>query len=336
MTVDTAQPREATTTPPTQRVGVGASLIVAAFLLIAVMSALGKAAGGLSPATIVCFQNGVALAVFLPWALRRGPPGLRTAHLALHLVRGLAGMLSQVLGFYALSKMPLLNVVLLTNAAPLFIPLVALAWLKERVSAATWVSLAVGFVGVVLILDPSPRLLRDPAAVVALAAAACSAVALVTVNKLSATEPTPRILFYYFLTATAATAPFLPLGWHAPSPGQWGCLAGIGGCMAASQLLIILAYHYAKPAAIAPFNYSVVVFSGLIGWLVWGDVPGWLALAGVALITVGGVMATTTAGPNGRGHLGWVGHWNLPFLHRLPRPAPASSSADPGPAPGGG
>ena len=46
--------------------------------------------------------------------------------------------------------------------------------------------------------------------------------------------------------------------------------------MAASQLLVILAYHYAKPAVIAPFNYSVVVFSGLIGWLVWGTTPGWL------------------------------------------------------------
>ena len=222
------------TPPPAQRVGVGASLIVAAFLLTAVMSAFGKAAGGLSPVAIVFFQNGIALALFLPWAVRGG---VRTGRLPLHLVRGLAGMLSQVLGWYAVARMPLMNVVLLTNAAPLFIPILALVWLKERVAPATWVSLAVGFVGVVLILKPSPALLRDPAAAVAVAAAVCSAVALVTVNRLSTSEPTSRILFYYFLTATAATAPFLPLGWHAPTARQWGCLGGIGLCMAASQLL---------------------------------------------------------------------------------------------------
>ncbi len=321
-----ARPETVVAPPAAARVGVGASLIVAAFGLIAVMSAFGKAAGGLSPATLVFFQNGVALALFAPWALRHGPAGVRTAHLTLHAVRGVGGMLSQVLGFYALARMPLMNVVLLTNSAPLFIPLVALLWLHERVSAATWVSLAVGFVGVVLILRPSPALLRDPAAAVAVLAAAFSAVALVTVNKLSATEPTSRILFYYFGIATACTAPFLAVGWHAPTAEQWGFLGGIGGCMAASQLLIILAYHYAKPAAIAPFNYSVVVFSGLIGWLVWGDVPGWLAVAGVALVTIGGVLSTATAGPSARGHLGWIGHLNLPFLHRRPEDAPCPST----------
>jgi drug/metabolite transporter (DMT)-like permease len=314
------------TPPPAQRVGVGAALIVAAFFLTAVMSALGKAAAGLSPATLVFFQNGIALALFLPWTFRHGTAGVKTDHLALHGVRGVGGMLSQVLGWYAVARMPLMNVVLLTNAAPLFIPLIALVWLKERVSTTTWVSLAVGFVGVVLILRPSPALLRDPAAAVAVGAAACSAVALVTVNKLSVTEPTSRILFYYFLVATVATGPFLPLGWHAPTAKQWGCLGGIGACMAASQLLIILAYHYAKPATIAPFNYSVVVFSGLIGWLFWGDVPGWLALAGVVLVTVGGVMTTATAGPNGRGHFAWVGHWNVPFLHRGSRAGPVAPS----------
>jgi drug/metabolite transporter (DMT)-like permease len=116
------------------------------------------------------------------------------------------------------------------------------------------------------------------------------------------------------------TAPALPFGWHLPTAAQWGCLAGIGGCMASSQLLIILAYHYARPAVIAPFNYSVVVFSGLIGWLVWQNVPGWLALVGVVLVAVGGILSTAWAGPSARGHLGWIGHLNLPFLHHRRNP----------------
>jgi len=94
--------------------------------------------------------------------------------------------------------------------------------------------------------------------------------------------------------------------------------------MAASQLLIILAYHYARPAVIAPFNYSVVVFSGLIGWLAWHNVPGRLALVGIALVAVGGILSTASAGPSARGHLGWIGHWNLPFLHPRRNPGVAT------------
>jgi drug/metabolite transporter (DMT)-like permease len=176
--------------------------------------------------------------------------------------------------------------------------------------------LLIGFVGVVLILKPGPELLRNPAALIATTAAICSAIALVTVNRLSTTEPTDRILFYYFLTATLFTAPFLPFGWRQPTPLQWGYLAGIGLCQAGSQLLIILAYRYARPGRIAPFNYSVVIFSGLIGWIFWKNRPDALAIVGVLCVCAGGMLTTIKAGPNQHGHFGWIGHWNAQFLHR--------------------
>ncbi len=142
------------------------------------------------------------------------------------------------------------------------------------------------------------------------------AVALVTVNRLSTTEPTYRILFYYFLIASLLTAPFLPFGWRLPTQRQWFILLGIGACQAGSQLLIIFAYHYAKPGRIAPFNYSVVVFSGLIGWIVWRHRPDVFSLVGVALVSAGGIFTTIKAGPNTHGHFGWIGHWNAELLHR--------------------
>jgi hypothetical protein len=91
-------------------------------------------------------------------------------------------------------------------------------------------------------------------------------------------------------------------------------LPGIGLCQAASQLLIILAYRHAKPGRIAPFNYSVVVFSGLIGWMVWHNLPDVLALVGVLLVSAGGIFTILKGGPNTRGHFGWIGHWNADFL----------------------
>jgi hypothetical protein len=82
-----------------------------------------------------------------------------------------------------------------------------------------------------------------------------------------------------------------------------------------AQLLIIFAYRYAKPGRIAPFNYSVVVFSGLIGWIVWHNRPDALALVGVLLVSAGGIFTTLKGGPNTRGHFGWIGHWNADLLH---------------------
>jgi drug/metabolite transporter (DMT)-like permease len=291
----------------------GGFLIVVAFLAIAIMSALGKAAERVPTGTIVFFQNFISLVLFLPWLLRRGAADAKTSRTGLHLLRALAGLLSQVLMFVAVKKMPLMDAVLLANSAPLFIPLITWAWLGEKIGGVVQVSLMVGFVGVVLILKPTAALVSNPIALVATSAAVFSAFALVTVNRLSTTEPTERILFYYFLISSLATLPFAIAEWRTPTGLEWMYLAGIGVFMAVGQLLIILAYRQASAGRIAPFNYSVVVFSGLIGWLVWKNTPDLLSLAGVILVTLGGILSTTFGGVNSRGHFGWIGHWNHRF-----------------------
>lgn len=289
----------------------GAFLIVLAFACVAVMSALAKGAGAVSPAVLAFFQSSISLALLAPWALRKGAKNLmKTRHLSLHLLRAGAGVLSQVLTFAAVKKMPLVSAVLLANSAPLFIPLISWAWLKKRVRAMVFVSLGVGFGGVVLILRPGLTLLANPVAFVALAAAVCSAFALVSVNQLSETEPAPTVLFYYFLISSAASAPFALWKWAAPTGAEWLFLGGIGLMMTASQILIIAAYHRASPGRIASFNYSVVVFSGLIGWVVWKNTPKWLSLVGVLLVTAGGILSTVFGGRKSAGHMGWLGYSN--------------------------
>jgi drug/metabolite transporter (DMT)-like permease len=254
--------------------------------------------------------------VLAPWALRKAAPTLRTSRTGLHAIRAGAGLLSQVLMFVAVKKMPLADAVLLSNSAPLFIPLVTWAWLKQRISGVIAASLLLGFVGVILILRPNRALLASPIALIAMAAALASALALVSVNQLAKTEPGWRILFYYFLFSSIASAPFALATWRRASERAWLYLAGVGVTMAASQLLIILAYRHATAGRIAPFNYSVVIFSGLIGWVVWHDKLGWLALGGAALVIAGGVMTTLFGGPQAQGHLGWVGHMTHFFFHR--------------------
>jgi drug/metabolite transporter (DMT)-like permease len=300
--------------PPRSSAALGALLIVAAFACVAVMSALGKAAVGISAGMLVFFQSAISLCLLAPWAMHRKPSTLRTSRLGLHAVRAGAGLLSQGLMFVAVKKMPLADAVLLSNSAPLFIPLVTRIWLKEPLRGVVGVSLLLGFVGVILILRPSRALLENPVAFIAITGALFSALALVSVNQLATTEPGWRILFYYFLLSSAASAPLAIWMWRRPSAREWLFLAGVGGMMAASQLLIILAYRHASAGRIAPFNYTVVLFSGVLGWVVWHDTPGMLALAGALLVIAGGVLSTRFGGTQG-GHFGWIGRTRH-FFHR--------------------
>ena len=294
---------------PRDEAVLGSLLIVIAFLCVAVMSAFGKAAAGVPTAVVVLFQSGISLLLLLPWALRHGIGELRTTRLPLHVVRALSGLLSQALFFLAVKNMPLVDAVLLVNAAPLFILFVALVWLRTRITPVVAAGLVIGFVGVLLILRPSSTLFTNPAALLAIAAALCSAIALVSVNRLSSTDKPDAILFYYFLISTVAAAPFAIHGWQMPAGIEWGYLAGIGIFMALAQLFIILAYQRATADRLAPFNYSVVVFSGLIGWLVWGNVPGLLAVTGIVLVCAGGIISIVFGGPSGKGHPIGHGHW---------------------------
>ena len=290
---------------------VGSLLIVLAFVSVAIMNAFGKEAADVPTGIVVLFQNGISLLLLLPWALRHGFGELKTTRLPLHIVRALSGLLSQALFFLAVKDMALVDAVLLVNAAPLFIPFVALVWMRTRITVIVAAGLVIGFVGVLLILKPNAALLQNPAALIAVAAALCSAIALVSVNRLSATDKPDAILFYYFLISTIASAPFAAFTWSTPAGIQWGYLAAIGIFMAVAQLLIILAYQRATAERLAPFNYSVVVFSGLIGWLVWGNVPDLPALIGILLVIAGGIISIVFGGPSGKGHPIGHGHWNM-------------------------
>ncbi|MFO1154661.1 MAG: DMT family transporter [Rhodospirillales bacterium] len=304
---------DAGSAPRPPNVFLGTLLIVLAFLSVAVMSAFGKAASAVPTGIVVLFQNGISLVLLLPWVLHRGTADIRTTRLPLHLVRAISGLLSQALFFIAVKEMSLVDAVLLVNAAPLFIPLVVLVWLKRKIRPMVITSLVIGFVGVLLILKPSAALLTNPAALLATAAALFSAIALVSVNRLSSTDRPDTILFYYFLISTIAATPFAIAGWRPPVGVEWGYLAGIGVFMALSQLFIILAYQQSTAERLAPFNYSVVVFSGLIGWLVWDNVPDLVALIGIVLVCVGGILSIIFGGvaakEHAKGHPIGQGHW---------------------------
>jgi len=270
-----------------------ALLAMAAELMFASMGASIKLlAAQLPNESIVFFRNLIGLGLVVPWLLRRGPGNLVTRQFPLHLLRGLAGLGAMYCFYYALGHIPLAEAMLLKLTAPLFIPVIALLWLAESVPVRVRWAIVIGFMGVVLILHPGFAEI-SPVALVALAGAALAAVAKVTIRRLSVTEPSTRIVFYFALVGTVVSA--LPVAWHwvTPSPSAWGLVLAVSGFATAGQLLMTRAFGLAPAAQVGSFTYVSVVFASLYGWLFWDELLDMLTIGGAILIAAAGVLTGT-------------------------------------------
>jgi drug/metabolite transporter (DMT)-like permease len=265
--------------------------MVGAALLFAAMGAAVKAAAGTLPnASVVFFRNAFGLLFLLPWLAGLGAHGLRTDHPREHLVRGVAGLLAMYCFFYAIAHMRLAEAVLLNYSLPLFMPVVERAWLGEAIPRGLWRALALGFAGIVLILKPGEGLFQT-VALVGLLAAAFAAVAQVGVRRLTLTEPTRRIVFYFALVSTAISALPAAARWRTPRAGEWLVLAAAGLTATAGQLLLTRAYAHAAAARVGPFIYASVVFAALFDWGLWGRLPDLYGVGGTLLVVAAGVVA---------------------------------------------
>lgn len=269
-----------------------AAYAIAAELLFASMGAAIKLASSELPnEVVVFFRNLFGLLFVLPWLLRRGPGALATRHLRWHLTRGLAGLSAMYCFFYAIAHIPLAEAVLMKLTAPLFLPLVAFVWLRERPAAAVGGAVALGFAGVALVLRPGLREL-SPVLLVALAGGAFAAVAKTGVRGLTRTEPITRVVFYFALIATLVSAVPLAWSWVEPSPRAWALLVLVGLLATGGQLFMTAAYGLGPAAQVGPFTYTSVLFASAYGWLFWGEALTVLTAVGAALVIASGLLTS--------------------------------------------
>jgi drug/metabolite transporter (DMT)-like permease len=191
--------------------------------------------------------------------------------------------------FYAIAHMRLADAVLLNYSLPLFMPFVAWLWLKEPIPGRLFGPLFVGFLGLVLILKPGLDLF-NPVALIGVLAALFAALAQTGIRRLSLTEPTTRIVFYFALISTVVSAFPLLAAWKTPTPALWGVLLALGLFATAGQLFLTRAYAHAPAAEVGPFIYTSVVFAALFDWLVWGKLPDGLSVAGALLVVIAGIL----------------------------------------------
>jgi drug/metabolite transporter (DMT)-like permease len=274
----------------------GAALMLLAALLFAATSAIIKhVAASLPNEMVVFFRNLFGLLALAPWILRHGPRYYATRHPWFHLVRALTGLAAMYCYFYAISRLPLAEAVLLNYSAPLFIPLAALLWVGEPFSHRLWWPILIGFVGIGLILKPGLSLLA-PMALIGVAAGVFSALAMAGIRKLTRTEPATRVVFYFSLFATLGSAVPLLWAWQTPPVELWFALFLIGTVSTAAQILLTRAYGHAPAAQVGPFSYGTVVFAALFGWALWSEVPDALSAAGTLLVIVAGILTIRLGG----------------------------------------
>jgi len=263
----------------------GALFAVLAAAAFALMAAGVKAASALVRSElIVFFRSAVGLLVLLPWLLHHGASAIRTTRLGGHLWRAAFGVCAMYAFFYALGHLRLAEAILLTYSTPLFIPFIAWAWIREPPPAVIFPAVALGLVGIVLMLRPDASLTVSPASAAGVLSGVCAAAAMVSIRRIADTEPAPRVVFYFSALSTLIAAVPLAWSWSAVSAQTLALLVGIGVLATLGQLCLTRAYALAPAARIGAFTYVAVVFGGLIGWALWGERPDAASAFGMALV----------------------------------------------------
>jgi drug/metabolite transporter (DMT)-like permease len=291
---------------PTQRSEVfmrplrGIAFKLGSVLVFIVMSSMIKATADHVPAgQAVFFRSFFAIPVIVAWlAMRRElATGFRAVHPMGHVWRGFAGTCAMGLGFAGLGYLPLPEVTAIGYAAPLLTVIFAAMFLGEDVRLFRLSCVALGLVGVLIVLSPRLSVLDGGAghaeafgAMLVLGGAVFAALAQVFVRKLVMTEKTPAIVFYFSLTATLLSLATLPFGWVWPTPVEAGLLVGAGLLGGVGQILLTSSYREADASLVAPFDYASMLFALAIGWFVFAEMPTITMLTGAALIVTAGIL----------------------------------------------
>ena len=264
----------------------GALWMLVAGVLFTAMGALVKVLGPrLDSFQVAFFRALFGLLWIVPFAVAAGWPALRTCHPGGHFVRGLAGAIAMFCGFYSVANLPLADATAYSFTKPLFLVVLAAVFLGERVRLRRISATAVGFLGVLVMLQPEALLQGrvELAAIVGLSGAGMVAVVVVLVKRLLRTERPVTVLFYFGLISTVVTLLPALLVWTTPSRHELVLLILIGALGAAGQSCMLRAYGAAEATAVEPFDYSRLLYAAMVGFVVFGEVPGPWMLAGATL-----------------------------------------------------
>lgn len=278
----------------------GIGLKVASVAIFVGMSACIKLAGELPAGEIVLFRSFFAtLPVVGLLALRRElGTALVTKHPISHIMRGLVGVTSMGLGFFALTRLPLPEAIALSYAQPLLVVAFSALFLGETIRIYRWSAVVIGLIGVLIVSWPKLTLFGEGAGfsdrealgvAAALVAASISAVALLLVRRLVQTEKSATIVLWFSLSAGVVALLTMPFGWKVPNRDQLTLLMLAGICGGFAQILMTEAYRHAEASTVAPFEYASMLLGIIAGYFLFAELPTIHTLVGGTIVIGAGI-----------------------------------------------
>lgn len=266
-------------------------------LVASIVAATTKYLTGMMDASVVvCIQYLICLITLSPWLARVGKQGLVTAVPGRHLLRGIAGWACFYTYYLAIDNIPLVDASLLRNTAPICVPFLAYLLFGNRIGLLGITGIALGFGGVMLILKPENASFSLWHGVGLLSGVTLS-LSMIYTRELAQSEPSNRILFYYFATSLVLSTPLAIVHFEPIPVTAWPALLFVGLSIFITMKLYNHAYAHAPANSIAPLTYFGVVFAGLLGWLFWDHIPDIKSLGGMVLVVLGGILAILSKAP---------------------------------------
>jgi drug/metabolite transporter (DMT)-like permease len=239
----------------------------------------------LPPSVIVFFRCLTGFVVILPFIFKHGLGLFRTKRPMAHIVRLVCSIISMIAGYYAYAHMQLATAVSLTFTRPLFMIVLAILFLGERVRWRRGLATVVGFIGVVIVLGPSDLALH-PAALAALLSAASVSGAMVVIRQQAAVEGSLTLIAWFMVGTAVLTAVPAAIDWQTPHGIQWAYLVFIGLMSSIGQFCLIQAFTYGEATVMNPIDYGQLVLAAAFGYLVFSEVPTiWTVLGAVVIVS---------------------------------------------------
>lgn len=269
--------------------------IAYAFVMSLTALAAKQAQTMIAVSTLVFWQSAFCALVLLPQM--RGRWEKRSFSIwKIHFLRSFGGFIGFLFYYWALNHIPLVEASLLRTCAPLCVPFIVLLLHKTHIPKARWLPLFVGFIGVALVIQPTPNHL-NPWHLVGFVSAIGLALSMVTTRMLSQQVSGQETLFVYFLVSSLLSLPlilaqdaslFVPMA-------AWPYVAVVAVTLYIGMYLYNKAYTFAPASIVSPVSYIGVVFSGFWGWVVWGHVPDSYAILGMLFIFASLLISTRIA-----------------------------------------
>jgi drug/metabolite transporter (DMT)-like permease len=274
--------------PPTQtRLGIG--LMCLGVLMFALNDVMGKwLMSTYTVGQVLLLRSISALLILAPMVAREGLGQVLSAPSpGLQLLRVAFGTLETACFYWAVATLPLVSVMTYYLAAPLYVAAIAPLLLGERLSRDQWLAVILGFMGVLAVLQPSADTLTLPA-MVAIVGSALYAGLMLTTRQLRGTSAT-SLIAWQTTGALVFGAVLSPFGWVPPSFRDFALLSLLGVVAMVAHMLVAQSLRIAQAAIVAPFQYTLIVWAALFGWLFFGEWPNNLMIFGAVVIVASGL-----------------------------------------------